>query len=348
MNRNTSILIIYTGGTIGMMQEPETGVLVPFNFEQISQQVPELKMFGYTLSTIAFDKPIDSSNIDPEIWVKLAMIITDNYAKHDGFVVLHGSDTMSYTASALSFLLEDIDKPVIFTGSQLPIGKLRTDGKENLITAIEIAAAKDGNRAVVPEVSIYFENKLYRGNRTTKRNTEHFNAFQSDNYPLLAEVGINIKYNKQAINNTKSKIFAGLKLHRRLKFDTNVAILKIFPGISKDFVHSFFNIPNLKGVVLETFGSGNAPTKDWFIEALQDAIEHGIFILNVTQCTVGKVEMERYTTGVELLRIGVIGGLDITTEAAITKLMFLLAQNMKKEDIIYNLRSSIAGESTIN
>ncbi len=344
---NTSILIIYTGGTIGMLKDPETGSLIPFDFKQILQQVPELKLFGFNLSTMSFNNPIDSSDISPAIWIKLAQIIIKNKYNYDGFVILHGSDTMSYSASALSFLLDDLHKPVIFTGSQLPIGTLRTDGKENLITAIEIAAAKENNLPIVPEVSIYFENKLYRGNRTTKRNAEHFNAFRSDNYPFLAEAGIHIHYNKSAIRYNRTNEYSGIKIHKKLRFDTNVALLKIFPGINARIVKSFLNAEGLRAVVIETFGSGNAPTSAWFLDTLRKAISRGVIILNITQCSAGRVEMGLYSTSVKLKNIGIVSGHDMTTEAAITKLMFLLAQDLKYDEIIANLNSSIAGEITI-
>ncbi len=347
MKSDTSILIIYTGGTIGMMRDPETGSLVPFNFKQISQQVPELKLFGFDLSTISFEKPLDSSDIDANTWIRLVEIINQNNSKYDGFVILHGSDTMSYTASALSFLLDRLNKPVILTGSQLPIGTLRTDGKENLITAIEIAAAKKNGKPIVPEVSIYFENNLYRGNRTTKHNAEHFNAFLSGNYPVLAKAGIHIKYTHSAILNPKSVEYSGIRVKKKLRLDTNVAILKVFPGINERFVTALFNTENLKGVVLETFGSGNALSTDWFINCLRKAIENGIIILNVTQCLAGSVVLGRYSTSVSMLEMGVLSGHDITTEAAITKLMFLFGQNLSKEEVISNLQCSIAGEMTV-
>jgi len=263
--KQPSILIIYTGGTIGMINDPETGTLAAFDFEHMSVRVPALKRFGFKLNTISFDKPIDSSDINPDVWIKLAGIIKENHAKYDGFVILHGTDTMSYSASALSFMLENLHKPVIFTGSQLPIETIRTDGKENIITSIEIAAAKRNGKSIVPEVCIYFENNLYRGNRTRKYNAEHFDAFESPNYPPLAEVGIHIKYNFDAIHYPSQKKVINIKTN----LDTNIGILKLFPGINKEFVSAVLSVKGLKALVLETFGSGNAPTEEWLFHNLK-------------------------------------------------------------------------------
>ncbi|WP_372641255.1 asparaginase [Ancylomarina sp.] len=336
----TSILIIYTGGTIGMVKDPKNGSLKPFDFDHILKQVPELKGFGFDLTSVAFDPLIDSSNLNPEVWVKIANLIKENYEKFDGFVVLHGTDTMSYSASALSFMLDNLEKPVVLTGSQLPIGMLRTDGKENLITAIEIAADYKDGKAIVPEVCVLFENKLFRGNRTTKHNAEYFNAFYSYNYPDLARVGINIHYNHAVIQKvTKEKEFA-----ISTDLDTNIAILKIFPGINKKTVDAIFNIEGLRAVVIETYGAGNAPTDKWFIDSIKDAIDKGVIVYNVTQCPAGSVDMGLYETSVELLNIGVVSGHDITTEAAITKLMFLLGQQLDSDKIKFFLNKSIKGE----
>lgn len=344
MNENTSILIIYTGGTIGMMSDPETGALHPFDFCELLNKMPDLKRFGFKLSNIAFNPPTDSANITPSFWVKLAQTIEENYDKYDGFVVLHGTDTMAYTASAVSFMLENLQKPVIFTGSQLPIGMLRTDGKENLVTSIEIAAERRNEIPVAPEVCIYFENKLHRGNRTSKYSAEHFNAFRSVNYPALAEVGIHIKYNHAAIQ--YPTIERPLKVHTNL--DNNIALLKLYPGISLEIIDAVISTKGLKAIVLETFGSGNAPSEIWFINRIKKAIEDGIIVLNVSQCFGGSVEMGKYETSVALRNCGVISGYDSTTEAALTKLMFLLGQNFSYEDIVKNLNKSIRGEITIS
>jgi L-asparaginase len=337
------ILIIYTGGTIGMVNDPETNSLVPFDFENISKQVPELKRFDFQVKSKSFQPLIDSSDMNPSIWVRLVTIIEDNYSDYDGFVVLHGTDTMAYTASALSFMLHNLQKPVILTGSQLPLGTIRTDGKENLITALEIAAAQKNGQAMVPEVCIYFQDKLFRGNRTTKYNAEHFRAFRSDNYPPLAEVGIHIKFNYPYIRYTTLQ--GTFRTAREM--NTNVALLRLFPGINKDVVQAVLDAPNIEALVLETYGSGNAPTEPWFLDAIEKALAKGLIILNVTQCLAGSVEMWRYETGVHLRELGVISGYDITTESAVTKLMYLLANMASKEDIKNNLNRSLRGEINI-
>ncbi|HEX7411100.1 MAG TPA: type I asparaginase [Bacteroidales bacterium] len=342
MESQTSILVIYTGGTIGMIKDIETGALKPFDFGDLYKVMPVLENFKFKIQSLSLAPLIDSSNMNPTFWVRLATLIGENYKKYDGFVVLHGTDTMSYSASMLSFMLENLNKPVIFTGSQLPLGLVRTDGRDNFINAIEIAAAREDETPIVPEVAIYFENKLMRGNRTNKFNAENFNAFVSGNYPVLAEVGVHIRYNRNAILNPN---FKHLKVHTLL--DTNVAILKLFPGISENVVSSILHIGGLKGVILETYGAGNAPTDEWFISALSEAINRGIIIYNVTQCKGGSVDMGKYETSVELGRIGVIGGYDITTESAIAKMMFLLGEGYSRPEIEVLLQSPLRGELTI-
>ena len=325
-----------------MVKDPATGALQPYAFEDIYKLMPVLRNFDYALHSVSFNPLIDSSNVTPAFWIKLAAVIEENYEKYDGFVVLHGTDTMSYSASMLSFMLENLGKPVIFTGSQLPMGVVRTDGRDNFINAIEIAAARNGDKPMVPEVAIYFENKLMRGNRTSKYNAENFNAFLSGNYPHLAEVGVHIRYHSHLILNAESG-----KLTVRKNLDNSVIILKLFPGIAEIVVKNALSISGLKGVVLETYGAGNAPTDDWFIEALQEAIRKGIIIYNVTQCYGGAVDMGKYETSVRLSQIGVVGGYDITTESAVAKMMYLLGQELSHDEIIRLLQVPLRGELTV-
>ena len=344
-NDYPSVLLIYTGGTIGMIENPETGALENFDFDHLLRHVPELKRFNYHICSYQFDPPIDSSDMEPLMWAKIVEIIHYNYERFDGFVILHGTDTMAYTASALSFMLENLGKPVILTGSQLPIGTLRTDGKENLITAIEIAAARrpDGS-PMVPEVCIFFENELMRGNRTTKINAENFNAFRSFNYPPLAKAGIHIRYNEHLIRLPDPT--RPMKPH--YLFDTNEVMLTLFPGKQESIIDSVLHVPNLKAVVLKTYGSGNAPQKDWFIQQLKEATERNIIIVNITQCPSGAVEMRRYETGLQLLQAGVISGYDSTPECAVTQLMFLLGHGLNHSELRRLMDSNLAGEITKN
>ena len=340
---SASVLLIYTGGTIGMWADPRTGALRPMDLEHLEQQVPELERIDVRLESVAFDTPIDSSDMRPADWIRIARIIGENYEKHDGFVVLHGSDTMAYTASALSYLLENLAKPVILTGSQLPIGTIRTDAKENLITAIEIAAAKDGQgRAMVPEVAVYFEYRLLRGNRTVKVHAERFEAFRSPNWPALAEAGVRLRYDHAAILPRRT---GALTVHDRL--DDRVGMVRLFPGISGAWVRNALSTPGLRAAILTTFGSGNGPTDPEFINALREARERGIHLLNVTQCVGGRVEQGRYVTSRAFVELGVIPCADMTVEAALAKAMFLLAQDQATGDFAQRMEAPIAGELTL-
>ena len=336
------VLLIYTGGTIGMIHDPESGELKPFNFDHLTQHVSELKHFDLEISSVELSRPIDSSDMRPRVWKEITQAVDRDYDNYDGFVILHGSDTMAYTASALSFMFRNLSKPVILTGSQLPIGTIRTDGKENLITAIEIAAAKKDGKPIVPEVAIYFEYKLYRGNRTTKVSADQFEAFESHNYPVLAKSGVNIDYNYEYISPLSDQ---PLKLN--LELDDNLAVLKIFPGIKKEIVEAILSINGLKALVMETFGAGNAPSDDWFVGEIKKAISGGLTIVNVTQCHTGFVEHGKYETSSMFDKLGVISGLDMTTEAVLAKLMYLLGANMSQNEIKENFSRSLRGEVSL-
>ena len=336
--KQNKVLIVYTGGTIGMVQD-EHGSLHPFALDRIYDAVPQLRACSYDIDSVTLDRIIDSSNMCPELWGDIARIIEREYDRYDGFVVLHGTDTMAYTASALSFMFKNLGKPVVLTGSQLPLGMLRSDGRENIICALEIASTR---LATIPEVCIFFESHLYRGNRSTKINAENFEAFESYNYPSLAKVGINIAF--------KEHLFMPMPtepLQVRTRCDSRVAVLKLFPGIGEGVVRAVLGAPELQGVVIETYGSGNAPTDEWFISALDEAIRRGVIVMNVTQCKAGAVKMRQYAASCDMDRIGVVGAGDITIEAAITKMMYLLGNYPgDKEHVKLRLSQSLRGEIT--
>lgn len=335
------ILIVYTGGTIGMIEDPVTKALHPFNFDHLIENVPKVKMLDYHIDHIQFDEPIDSSDMNVEHWERICRSIVDNYDNYDGFVVLHGTDTMAYTASVLSFMLENLHKPVIITGSQLPIGEVRTDGEENLITALQIAADRDADgKPTVREVAILFENYLWRGNRSTKRSADNFNAFKSNNYPELAKIGLGIQFNRDALHKVREEV--PLNPHYRL--DTSVISIDLFPGIRREILRHQLLAPDVKGIVLRTYGAGNAPTAPWFIDTIRECVATGRVILNVTQCVNGGVHPDRYVGGNLLAAAGVVPGGDLTFEAGVTKMMFLFGQGYDSDEVARRLTLPIAGE----
>ncbi|WP_339922551.1 asparaginase [uncultured Cyclobacterium sp.] len=337
-----SVLIIYTGGTLGMAYDDD-GALVPFNFGKILEKIPNLNNLNISITVISFPEPIDSSNINLNHWVDMSYIIYENYDTYDGFVVLHGTDTMAYSASMLSYMLKGLNKPVIFTGAQLPISAMRSDARENLMTSLEIAISKANGKPIVPEVCIFFNHMLLRGNRAKKVQSVHFDAFESENYPPLAESGIIIDYNYASIRPHEE----GKKLRCLNKLDNNVMVLKLFPGITARVIEHCLKMKGLKGVVLETYGSGNSPSESWFIKAMEAAVDRGILILNVSQCNGGRVIQGRYHTSMDLKRVGVLSGADITTEAAVTKMMFLLANESDETEIKRKLMMPLAGEMSV-
>lgn len=340
--KNPKVLIIYTGGTIGMINDPETGALKPFDFEHLYSSVPELKQFDYELEAYSMDEPIDSSEMNPSLWADIAKTIFDNYVNFDGFVVLHGSDTMAFTASALSFMLQGLKKPVILTGSQLPIGQIRTDGKENIITAIEIAGMKNAKgESVVQEVALYFEYSLYRGNRSQKMSAEHFEAFNSANYLNLAEAGVHISFNENALFRTKKE-----ELELSTNFSDEIGLVKFFPGMPVKSLASIFDINTTKGVIVESFGSGNIFKSDELKKLFTQYINAGGIILNITQCVTGRVDHGKYAASELFSSLGVISGSDLTTESATTKMMYVLGLNLSTEERKKLLEKDICGEIT--
>jgi L-asparaginase len=343
VEKQSAVLLIFTGGTISMSEDSATGALRPIDFERIQEMLPELKHIGIRIKSVPFVPFIDSSDVHPVTWEKMALCIAENYDEYDGFVILHGTDTMAYSASALSFMLENLAKPVIFTGAQLPIGSMRSDGKENLLSSIEIAAAHENGHPVVPEVCIFFEDTLFRGNRTTKKNAEHFNAFNSYNYPPLAKAGVHIKYFRSYIHYPEP----GSKLKLRLNTNPNIAVLKLFPGISEQVVRTILETKGIRAVVLESYGAGNAPRQKWLFDALKEAVDRDVIVVNKTQCSTGSVEMGRYETSLNLLKAGVLSAYDSTTEAIVTKLMYLLGEYNSTDEVKKWISVSIAGEMTI-
>lgn len=341
-NRRPKIMMIYTGGTIGMKENPETHALEPFDFTHLLDNVPKLKMLDYEINFHSFRHPIDSSSMNPHYWAEIVRIIAENYVEHDGFVVLHGTDTMAYTASALSFMLENLSKPVIITGSQLPIGEVRTDGEENLITALQIAAARDADgRQTVREVAILFENYLWRGNRSTKHSADNFDAYRSYNYPELARIGLDLIFNKEAL--WKGPV-ADAPLNPHYTMDNDVMFLDLFPGLSETVLKNVLAIPDLKGLILKTYGAGNAPGEKWFLDSIREAVKKGLVVVNITQCANGGVDPDRYVSGLDLEETGVIPGHDLTSEAAVTKLMYLFGRNMKASEVKHYMQCNLCGE----
>lgn len=338
------ILIIYTGGTIGMIENPSTRALEPFDFSHLIENVPKLRLLDIEIDSLEFPDPIDSSSMTPEHWQEIAHVIEDHYDTFDGFVVLHGTDTMAYTASALSFMLRNLDKPVIITGSQLPIGDVRTDGEENLITALQVAAQRDTDgKPMIREVAILFEDYVWRGNRATKHSSDNFNAFSSNNYPHLASIGLGIHYNHSAMLRNEPKE----RLHVDYGLDDNVMIVDLFPGIRTDVVRHLFNTPGIKGIVLKTFGSGNGPDDPGFIKALKEVTERGVVVINISQCSNGTVNPDKYQSGKGISDAGTISGMDLTAEAAITKLMHLFGKGMTPAEVKQAMLQPLAGEMTV-
>ncbi|MBO4850703.1 MAG: type I asparaginase [Prevotella sp.] len=343
-SRTNKVLLIYTGGTIGMGSNPVTHALEPLDFSHLVENLPEFRYISTDIDTYHFNPPVDSSDMAPPLWAQLVRIISENYDNYDGFVILHGTDTMAYTASALSFMLENLTKPVILTGSQLPIGQLRTDGKENLLTAIELASDQhDDGRPRVPEVCIYFGGRLLRGNRSTKQSSDGFDAFNSFNHPVLCHAGVNFTYHEHHILTPDYSH----PMIPHTSMDSNVIVLSLFPGIQECFLRHVFHAPELRSVVMRTFGSGNAPRQPWLLRLLFEASQRGVTIVNISQCMSGCVEMDRYDTGLQLKEAGVVSGHDSTVEGAVTKLMYLQALHHEASLVRRDMNRSLAGEITL-